>query len=86
MRCWLAHLSSARSALDLAAALHAIVPDAPIFLATPSADQIGGDPLVAAGISEVVHRTLVSAELASALPRHLQSRGFASASQAVDSA
>ena len=64
-------LASARSALDLAAALHEIVPDAPILLATASADQIGADPLMAAGITEVVHRPLVSDELASALARCL---------------
>jgi signal transduction histidine kinase/ActR/RegA family two-component response regulator len=64
-------LASARSALDLAAAVHEIVPDVPILLATASADQIGADPLVAAGIAEVVHRPLVSDELASALARCL---------------
>jgi len=65
------HLASARSALDLATALHEIVPDVPILLATASADQIGADPLMAAGITEVVHRPLVSDELASALARCL---------------
>jgi signal transduction histidine kinase len=63
--------ASARSALDLATALHEIVPDVPILLATASADQIGADPLMAAGITEVVHRPLVSDELASALARCL---------------
>ena len=62
-------LGSANSALDLATALHEIVPDVPILLATASADQIGADPLMAAGITEVVHRPLVSDELASALAR-----------------
>ena len=64
-------IASARSALDLAAALHEIVPDVPILLATASADQIGADPLMAAGITEIVHRPLVSDELASALARCL---------------
>jgi signal transduction histidine kinase len=64
-------LASARSALDLATALHEIVPDVPILLATASADQIDADPLMAAGITEVVHRPLVSDELASALARCL---------------
>jgi signal transduction histidine kinase len=64
-------LASATSALDLATALHKIVPDVPILLATASADQIGADPLMAAGITEVVHRPLVSDELASALARCL---------------
>jgi signal transduction histidine kinase/CheY-like chemotaxis protein len=65
------HLSSAASALDLAVSLHGIVPDVPILLATASADEIGVDALVAAAISEVVHRPLVSAELASTLARCL---------------
>jgi len=47
------------------------VPDVAILLATASADQIGADPLMAAGITEVVHRPLVSDELASALARCL---------------
>jgi signal transduction histidine kinase len=64
-------LVSARSALDLATALHETIPDVPILLATASADQIGADPLMAAGITEVVHRPLVSDELASALARCL---------------
>jgi len=64
-------LPSASSALDLATALHEIVPDVPMLLATASADQIGADPLLAAGITEVVHRPLVSDELASALARCL---------------
>src|SRR5215831_15136632 len=66
-------LASARSALDLATALHEILPDVPILLATASADQIDTDPLMAAGITEVVHRPLVSDELASALARCLTS-------------
>jgi CheY-like chemotaxis protein len=65
------HVAPAGSALDLAAALHEIVPNAPILLATASADEIGVDALVTAGISEVVHRPLASAELASALARCL---------------
>jgi len=62
---------SAASALDLAAELHGIVPDAPILLATASADEIVADALLAAGVSEVVHLPLVSAEIASALARCL---------------
>ena len=34
--------------------------------------RIGADALAAAGISEVVHRPLISAEIASALARSLQ--------------
>jgi signal transduction histidine kinase/CheY-like chemotaxis protein len=66
------HIASAGSALNLAAALHESVPDVPVLLATPWADHIGVDALVAAGISEVVHRPPVSAELASALARYLK--------------
>jgi CheY-like chemotaxis protein len=50
---------------------HETVPDVPILLATASADDVGVDALVAAGIAEVVHGPLVSAELASALARCL---------------
>jgi len=64
-------LGSPRSALDLATAVHEIVPDVPILWATASADQIGADPLMAAGIAEIVHRPLVSDELASAMARCL---------------
>jgi len=66
------HLVPANSALDLAAALHESVPDVPILLAAASAEEIGADALVAAGISEVVHRPLVSAELAAALARCIE--------------
>jgi CheY-like chemotaxis protein len=65
------HIAFAGSALDLAVALHESVPDVPILLAAASADEIGVDALVAAGISEVVHRPFASAELASALARCL---------------
>ena len=54
------HRASAASALDLAVALHEIVPEVPIVLATASADESGADALMAAGISEVVHRPLIS--------------------------
>jgi CheY-like chemotaxis protein len=58
--------------LDLAAALHEIVPDLPILVATASADAIRADALAAAGVSEVVHRPPISAEIASALARYLR--------------
>src|SRR6202030_4576048 len=74
------HLVPANSALDLAAALHESVPDVPILLATASADEIGADALLAAGITAVVHRPLISAEIASALPRWLQFQKIRSAS------
>jgi DNA-binding NtrC family response regulator len=70
------HLAPAASALDLAVALHEIVPEVPIVLATASADESGADALVAAGISEVVHRPLISSEIASALARCLTGPRF----------
>jgi signal transduction histidine kinase len=66
------HLALANSALDLATALHETVPDVPVLLATASADEISADALVTAGISEVVHRPLISVEIALALARSLQ--------------
>jgi len=74
------HLTPANSALDLAAALHQSVPDVPILLATASADEVGADALAAAGISEVVRRPLVSAEIASVLARWLHFRKLRSPS------
>lgn len=72
------HLASAAS-LDLAVMLHELMPYVPILLATASADERGPDALVAAGISEVVHRPLVSTELASALGRCLTMSKLSSA-------
>jgi signal transduction histidine kinase/CheY-like chemotaxis protein len=60
-------LPSPAAALEAAAALHAIVPDAPILLATASADEIGTNSLVAAGILDVVRRPIVASEIARAL-------------------
>jgi signal transduction histidine kinase/CheY-like chemotaxis protein len=68
----ISHLATTDSTLDAATALHETLPDLPIMLATASADEIGADVLLAAGISEVVHRPLISAEIASALARSLQ--------------
>jgi signal transduction histidine kinase len=70
------HLAPAASSPDLVVALHEIVPDVPILLATASADESGAEVLLAAGISEVVHRPLISAELASALARCLTVSGI----------
>jgi CheY-like chemotaxis protein len=65
------HLVPAASAVDLAAAVHELAPDLPILLATASADDFGAHTLVAAGISEVVRRPLISTEIAEALTRCL---------------
>jgi DNA-binding NtrC family response regulator len=70
------HIVSASSALDLAAALHEIVPEVPILLAKNWADEIGADALVNTGISEVVHRPLISGAIASALARCLATPRF----------
>ncbi|MEI9984095.1 MAG: hypothetical protein WDN69_13330 [Aliidongia sp.] len=59
------------AALDLARALHAIVPDRPILLATASADEIGADALMAAGISEILGWRFRSTDIAPALFRCL---------------
>jgi signal transduction histidine kinase/CheY-like chemotaxis protein len=68
----LGYLAPVASALDLAFALHEIIPDVPILLATASADEITADTLVAAGVSSVVRLPLVSAEIALALARRLR--------------
>jgi hypothetical protein len=69
------YLKLRRNRLDCAAALHEGTPGVPILQATAFADEIRVNALVAAGISEVVHRPLVSAELASVLtPRSTVSR------------
>jgi signal transduction histidine kinase len=68
----LGHLSSVASAFDLCVALRAIVPNMPILLATASADESGAEALAAAGIADIVHRPLISAELAPALARCLK--------------
>jgi len=59
------------SALDLAAALHKIAPSLPIILAAASSGNFDAPSLAAAGISELIHHPLSSAELAGALTRCL---------------
>jgi FixJ family two-component response regulator len=61
------HHGSTASALKLAATLHAVAPHLPIVLSTPSADEIGADALLDAGIADVVHWPIIVAEMASAL-------------------
>jgi CheY-like chemotaxis protein len=53
--------------LELAAALHAVVPHLPILLATASADEIDAAALVAAGVPDVVRWPVIAADLAVAL-------------------
>jgi DNA-binding NtrC family response regulator len=77
------HLVPATSALELAAALHEIVPGLPILLATASADEIGADALATAGILDVVHRPIIATEIAAALARCLEVRRRHAPSAAV---
>lgn len=61
------------SSLDLAAALHSAAPALPIILAAPSANNLDALRLAASGITELVHHSLLSSELAGALSRSLAS-------------
>lgn len=63
------HFGSAARTLELAAALHAIVPRVPIVLASKAAIEIGADTLVTAGIFDVVRWPIVTEEIAIALAR-----------------
>jgi CheY-like chemotaxis protein len=70
------HFGPARSVLDLVADLHAAAPQVPIVIATTSADEVDADALLAVGGFEVVHRPLVSTEIAAALERGLADRAL----------
>jgi signal transduction histidine kinase/ActR/RegA family two-component response regulator len=67
-------LASTRAALKIAAALHEAVPNLPILLIAGSTEEIAAGVLMAAGVSEVVGRPLVAAEMATALKRCLAAR------------
>ena len=69
------HGSQTSVGLDLCRALHEAAPRQPILLATSSTIDVGVDALADAGISDVLHRPLVSIELAAALARCLRSAG-----------
>jgi signal transduction histidine kinase/ActR/RegA family two-component response regulator len=58
-------------ALEFATLLRALAPDLPIVFAAGSADDVVADNLAAVGVSEIIHRPLNSAEIASALMRGL---------------
>ncbi len=58
-------------ALEFATVLRALAPDLPIVFAAGTADDIVADNLAAVGVSEIIHRPLNSAEIASALMRCL---------------
>jgi signal transduction histidine kinase len=69
------YIAPAKAAIELATVLHEVAPKLPILLATASAHEIGADALLAAGVSGVVHRPLLSAEIAEALARCLPPAG-----------
>jgi signal transduction histidine kinase/CheY-like chemotaxis protein len=78
------HLVPTRAALELAAALHEVMPNVPILLATGSADEIGATALMAAGVSEIVSRPLIATEIAATLARCLAVPGHVAARVFVD--
>jgi signal transduction histidine kinase len=67
------HASQALGGLDLAHALHEVVPLKPVLLATTSTFDVSVDALTEAGISEVLRRPMVTTDLAGALARCLRS-------------
>jgi signal transduction histidine kinase len=62
------------ASLELAAALHTMVPHLPIVLATRTTEEIDADTLVAAGISDVVHWPIIAEEITAALAHGLALR------------
>jgi signal transduction histidine kinase len=69
------HASQTLVRFDLTHALHEVAPRQPILLATSSTIDVGVDALAKAGISELLHRPLVTTELAAALARCRRSPG-----------
>jgi signal transduction histidine kinase len=69
------HEAQTQGGLDLAHALHEIAPRQSVLLATATTIDVSVDALAEAGISELLHRPLVSTELAAALARCLRSFG-----------
>jgi len=67
-------LGSSAASVELATSLHAMAPHLPIVLATKTAEEIGADTLVAAGISDVVRWPIVAEEIATALAHGLSLR------------
>jgi hypothetical protein len=65
------HLLPVASVIDLVAALHEIVPDLPVVLAAASVNEFSAETLAALRIGVVVHRPLVSNEIAAALKRSI---------------
>jgi DNA-binding NtrC family response regulator len=67
-------LTSTRAALKIAAALHEAAPNLPILLVAGSTEEIAAGVLMTAGVSEVVGRPVVAAEMATALKRCVAAR------------
>jgi hypothetical protein len=55
------------AALELVTSVHEVAPDPPILLATASADGVGADTLITAGVKDVVPRSVVASDIGSAL-------------------
>jgi PleD family two-component response regulator len=68
------HLAAATARLEVAAALHEIAPRVAILLASSSADDLDANALVRAGVSDVVHWPIITAEVAAALQECLRHR------------
>jgi CheY-like chemotaxis protein len=69
------HPSQNPGGIDAARALHEIAPTLPILLATAATIDVSVDALAKAGVSEVLRRPLVGAELAAAMARFLRHAG-----------
>jgi signal transduction histidine kinase len=69
------HTAPIVDGLNVARALHKLIPRPPILLATGSTSDLSVDVLAQAGIAEVVRRPLMSTDLAAALARSLRSAG-----------
>lgn len=63
--------SHVRDGLAIAAAIHGIVPELPVVLASGAIEAAAADPLAARHGVEIVHRPLINGEVAAALSRRL---------------
>ena len=70
------HGTPGANGLDLAHALHELLPQRPILFATMPACDVEPNAMAEAGIAEVLSRPLVSSELAAALARCLRPPGI----------
>ena len=70
----LGHVGSSVAALEIASSLRELAHGLPILLATPSADEIGADSLMVAGITDVVPWPIVASDIAAALTTCLAAR------------